>query len=382
MLTTPPHRIAKVLSVIALIGWSAAVAAQRGGTPPSEATPVAEAFFENVQVLKGVPVDEFLASMGFISNALAVDCTYCHLGDGGGGWEQYARDNDKKQTARRMITMMNAINQTHFGGRRVVTCVSCHNGALRPKATTNMSEYYGVPVTEELDFIAGQAPGAPSADQVLDKYIEAVGGAQRLATLTSWVARGTYLGYGEVEAQPVEIFVRAPDQRTQIVHTPSGDTTTTYDGRAGWFATPEAFSPIPVRALRGAELEGARLDGWLSFPGQIKQALASWRGAATTALGDRDIQVIQGADATGFPVKLYFDDESGLLVRQVRYTDTPVGRNTVQIDYSNYREVAGVRLPFRWTVFLASSRAVIELTDVQPNSPIDAARFTRPDGAR
>ena len=378
---TPSHRIAKGLGVIALIGWSVAVAAQRGPMPSPDATPVAEAFFQNIQVLKSVPVDEFLASMGFISNALAVNCTYCHLGDGGGGWEEYARDNDKKQIARRMITMMNAINQTHFGGRRVVTCVSCHNGAIRPKATTNMSVYYNVAVTDELDTIVGQAPGSPSADEVLDKYIEAVGGAERLAALTSWVARGTYLGYGDAEAQPVEIFARAPDQRTQIVHTLSGDTTTTYDGRAGWFATPDAFSPIPVRALRGAELEGARLEGWLSFPGQIKQALPNWRGAATTAIEDRDIHVIQSADATGFPVKLYFDDESGLLVRQVRYTDTPVGRNPVQIDYSDYREVAGVRLPFRWTVLWASGEAVVELTDVQPNAPIDAARFARPPGA-
>ena len=78
------------------------------------------------------------------------------------------------------------------------------------------------------------------------------------------------------------------------------------------------------------------------------------------------------------PVRLYFDKESGLLVRLIRYTDSPVGLNPTQIDYADYREVAGVKMPFRWTVTWLDGRSIIELTDVQPNASVDAAKFARP----
>lgn len=350
-----------------------------GQAPQTGRQPMAEEVFKNIQVLKGVPVDEFLGSMGFISNALAVNCTYCHFGQGGGGWDEYARDNDKKQMARVMIVMMNAINRNNFGGRRVVTCVTCHNGANVPATIRKLDAVYGTPTTDEPDAVTRQAPGAPTVDEILDKYIEAIGGAARLKTLTSFVARGTYLGYGDAQDVPVEIHARAPDQLTKIVRTFNGLSTSTYDGRNGWSASPDAETPIPLRALAGGELEGARLDAQLAFPLGVKQFLTEWRGAMPATLGeDRDLYVIQGASASGLPVKLYFDAESGLLVRQARYTEAALGRNMTQIDYEDYRDVAGVKMPFKWTWAWQSGQAKFELTDVQPNVPVDAARFARP----
>ena len=369
--------IGRALGTTAAI-FLASVVLVWGQAAPAQKQPMAEEVFKNIQVLKGVPADEFLASMGFIANALAVNCTYCHVGEGGGGWDEYAKDTDKKQTARKMMLMMTAINKTYFGGTRRVTCVSCHNGANRPKTTTNMAVYYRGTPTDEPDDILRQAPGAPSTDQVIDKYVAALGGAQRLAAVISFVAKGTYLGYGDAEKRPIEIYAKTPSQRTEIIHTLSGDSTTIYDGRLGWMAVPEAFSPLPMRALAGTELEGAKLDGALSFPGQLKQALKNWRGAIPATMGDHDVQVIEGLSESGLPVKLYFDDESGLLLRQVRYTETPIGRNSWQIDYDDYRDVGGVKMPFRWNVLWQSGQATVELTDIQPNAAIAAARFARP----
>jgi hypothetical protein len=78
-------------------------------------------------------------------------------------------------------------------------------------------------------------------------------------------------------------------------------------------------------------------------------------------------------------VKLYFDPASGLLVRLVYFNDTPVGRIPTQIDYEDYRDVAGVKLPFKWTTTWTDGRSVIELESVQPNVAIDARRFAKPD---
>lgn len=362
-----------VVTAALWLAGAAWTAAQAPAQPP------AEKLFKNIQVLKGVPVDEFLGSMGFISNALAVNCTYCHLGEGGGGWDEYAKDNPKKLMARTMIVMVNTINKTHFGGRKVVTCVTCHNGSNVPSTIRKLDAVYNTPTTDEPAAITRQAPGSPSAEQVLDKFITAIGGAERVGRLTSWTAKGTYIGYAEAQTVPLEIYARAPGQLTRIIRTFDGLSTTVFDGRNAWTSIPEAETPIPLRQLSGSELDAARLDAQLSFPGNIKQTLTGWQGSVPAVLGDdKDLYVIQGNTAGGLPVKLYFDAESGLLVRQVRYTEAFLGRNMQQIDYDDYREVGGVKMPFKWTFAWQSGQGRYELTDVQPNTAIDARRFAQP----
>ena len=383
MTRSVPHRTWSVLVVTAAICLTRVALGAAQGTPPAAPAgpqqPPAERVFKNIQVLKGVPVDEFLGSMGFISNALAVNCTYCHLGEGGGGWDEYAKDNPKKIMARTMMVMVNTINKTHFGGRKVVNCVTCHNGSNVPGTIRKLDTVYNTPTTDEPAAITRQAPGAPSAQQVLDKYIAAIGGADRLAKLTSWTAKGTYIGYAEAQTVPLEIFAKAPGQMTKVIHTFNGLSTTVFDGRNAWASIPEAESPIPMRQLSGSELDAARLDAQLSFPGGIKQILTDWQGSVPSVLGDdKDLYVIQGTSPSGLPVKLYFDAESGLLLRQIRFTEAFLGRNMQQIDYDDYREVAGIKMPFKWTFAWQSGQGHYELTDVQPNTAIDAARFTQP----
>src|SRR5439155_16700244 len=139
-----------------------------------------------------------------------------------------------------------------FGGRQVVTCYTCHRGVNRPRVTPSLTVLYAPPPEETSDVVTA-APGAPSADQILDKYIQALGGDARLASLTSFVGKGTYQGYDDTETRPFELFAKAPSQRTTIVHTQDGDSTTVYDGRAGWIAAPESQRPVTVLALAGGD---------------------------------------------------------------------------------------------------------------------------------
>jgi photosynthetic reaction center cytochrome c subunit len=362
------------IAVTCLLG-----AARTGGQAESAQKPLmAEQYFKNVQVLRGISVKEFMDTMGFFAASLGENCTFCHVEESSGDWTKYADDNANKQTARKMILMMNAINKSYFGGRRMLTCYSCHRGGETPRVTPNLAEQYSAPVLEVPDNITEQAPGAPSADQVLDKYIQALGGAQRLARLTSFVARGTYQGYDDPEKHASEIYAKAPDERTIIVHGANGESTTTYDGHSGWIAAPDTDQPMPVMTLTGGDLHGAKVDATLSFPAGIKQAFSQWRAGFPTTLNDRDVQVVQGSNPGETPVKFYFDQQSGLLVRVVRYTNLPVGLNPTQIDFADYREVAGVKVPFRWTVTWTDGRSVTELNQVQPNAAIDAAKFAKP----
>ncbi len=342
--------------------------------PPVQKELMAEDVYKNIQVLRGIPENQFLSTMGFFSASIGESCEYCH--DDESSWAGYAKDNAHKQTARKMVLMMNAINQSYFGGRRMLTCYSCHRGTDLPKVTPNLAEQYSAPVVEEPDAITEQAPGEPSADQILDKYIQALGGAQRLASITSIAAKGTYQGYAEIEKSPIEIMAKAPGQRVTVIHTSNGDWTTTYDGRTGWVAEPGR--PIPLLQLTGQFLEAVKVDADLAFPGRIKQTFSQWRVGYPTTINDREVEVVQGSSDGIFPVKLYFDKESGLLVRQVRYTNSPVGLNPTEIDYTDYREVSGVKMPFRWTTTWTDGKAATELGEIKTNEPIDATKFAKP----
>ena len=336
---------------------------------PPQRSQVSEEAFKNVQLLKGIPVDEFMGAMGLFSAATSMCCLECHAPD-------WAFDTPRKITTRKMIQMVNTINQTNFSGRKVVSCWTCHRQSDRPQVTPTLDVVYGEPIYWAPDDLFQQAPGAPAPAKVLDRYIQAVGGADRLAKLTSFVGKGSATLFGGGFKSAVELYVKAPNQRALIIHQELGNKTMTFDGHNGWLAS--AVTPIPVMALTGGELDGARLDAELSIPGRVTQALSQWRAALPREIAGRSVNVLQGTGAGGATATLYFDEESGLLTRVVRYANSAMGRVPTQIDFDNYREVAGVKLPFKWAFAWVSGRDVVELSDVQPNVAIDAARFAKP----
>jgi len=354
--------------------------AQRIAQQTAQKPLMAEDVFKNVQILKGIPVNQFMDTMGFFAASLGLNCVYCHVSESLENWDRFADDVPRKRMARSMIQMVNEINKTRFGGRRALTCYSCHRGAETPRVIPSLADQYGVPSEDpNLVEIVPDAPKGLTAEQILDKYIQAVGGAQRLSSLTSLVGKGTYEGYDTYHAKvPFEIYAKAPAQLTTIAHTQNGDTTTTFDGREGWIASVDK----PVRLLPllpGAELDAAKIDAALWFPAGIKQALTDWRtGFPITSVEDKEVTIIQGTGAGKSRIKLFFDNQSGLLLRQLRYTDTPVGTVPIQVDYFDYRDVAGVKIPFRTVVTWTNGQTIVELSNVQPNVSIDAARFGKP----
>jgi len=359
---------------------------------------LAEEAFKNVQVLKGIPVDDFLETMGIMAAALQFDCSDCHVGAGTDKVD-WAADTPRKRTARRMVSMVATINKDNFGGRQLVTCWTCHRNRDKPLVTPVMATMYGTPPFEPDDIVV-QAPGAPSADSLLDKYIEAAGGAQRLAGLRSFVGKGTSVGFGGFGGGgEVEIVASAPDKRVTIIlfkeDSGRGDEIRTYDGRVGWVRTP--LNVLGEFQLSGGDLDGARFDAQLSFPGQIKQILTSLRTGPPTSITDLPgpssqtslqqdvtsgqthvVDVVQGAGPRGLLVTLYFDKQSGLLLRELRYGNSPIGRVPTQIDFADYRDVGGIKLPFRITYAWLGGRDSIVLNEIKTNVSVDEAKFGRP----
>ena len=347
---------------------------------------LAEDVFKNVQVLKGIPVKEFMNTMGFFSAATNLNCIDCHSPQSE-SLEGYAIDTPLKQTTRKMINMVNALNKGNFGGQRKVTCYTCHRANDRPDSIPSLMDQYSVPVDDpdKVEIIRGpqaaQTANKITADQILDKYIEAIGGAAAVSKITSFVAKGTYEGYETLSNKvPVEIFANAPNQLTTVIQTQSGDSVSTYNGSQGWIAAADKL--MRVLPLAGGDLEGARMDAFLSFPVRIKQDF-QWRtGFPSTSIDDKPVQIIQNVARGDAGAKLYFDSKTGLLVRQVRYVDTAVGPIPTHIDYSDYRTVAGVKIPFRRVVTWTNGRSTIELSDLQPNVRIEATKFAEPSAPK
>jgi len=376
----------RIFSAVAalLIGLTAAHAQQTGqASNTSQKEPMSEEVFKNIQVLRGVPVNQFMEMMGFFAASLSMNCTDCHTKESGGNWALYADDTPLKQTARRMVVMMNAINKADFGGAREVTCYTCHRGSERPDVTPSLAAQYGAPPPIDPDKVEviPDSEGGPTVDQILNKYIQALGGAQQLAKVTSIVGKGTYTGFDtDFTKVPVDVFEKAPNLRATVVHTLTGDTTTTYDGRDAWVA--DVNRPVPLFPLIGEDLDGASIDGALSFPAQIKQKFASFTtGFPDVTLNDHPAQVIEGKMADGTSIKLYFDKDSGLLVRQARESNTKIGFAPTHVEYGDYRVVSGVKIPFHWVVTWVDGQSTIDLTQAQANVAIDAAKFAKPSPA-
>jgi len=358
-------------TVIACLLGIQSAAGQRG---PTENPQTSESIFKNVQVLKGIPADEFMDAMGMFASALGYDCSSCHVPEIRTSREAFAITTPTIQRARGMIVMMNALNRTYFGGQQRVSCFTCHRGDYRPEIVPSLTLQYGE-VSIDPNAMVIFPDRQASAEPVFDKYIRALGGTERLAKLTSFVATGTYSGFNTGGAEvPVEIFASAPDQRAQIIHMPEGSGVSAYDGRNAWVA--EQWRPVPLMTLTGGNQAGARLDAIVSFPAGIQKAFRQWQVSRTT-IEDRPVQIVQGTNGGQPPVNLYFD-ESGLLLRLVRWNQTAVGSVPTQIDYADYREVAGVKMPFRAIVTWTGGQSTIALSEVRPNVPIDAARFARP----
>jgi photosynthetic reaction center cytochrome c subunit len=343
--------------------------AQVAGTSPASAKPkMAEDVFKNIQVLKGIPADQFIPTMQFIGASLGVECDFCHV-------ERAFEKDDKKpkQIARKMMQMMFAINKDNFEGHREVTCYSCHRGSMKPVSTPLVAVDTAKPSTSEDMQVASADGSLPTPDTIIQKYVKALGGPDAIEKISSRVQKGKVTGVGD---QPValEIYTKRPDKRISIMHLPSGDSVTAYNATEGWTGTTGRAS----RPMNSADMDAAAMDADLQFATHIPRRFTDVKVAREQTIAGHPAYVVVGTPEGYPPVEMYFDEESGLLVRIMRYTETALGLNPTQIDYADYRQADGVKIPFRWTVSRASGSFTIQVDQLQQNVPIDEQKFVKP----
>ena len=355
--------------VVALI--SSAIVARAQNTAP--ATPIApktagEAF-KNVKVLKDIPADSLIPAMQFIAASLGKECEFCHVQ---GAFEK--DDKQPKQRARAMIEMMLAINHDNFHGHREVTCFTCHRGNAKPVAVPPVMVDTVNPVATamEINESEGTETSGPPADPLFEKYLKAVGGAAAVDRIDSRVMKGT-ITFGDRNV-PIDIYAKAPDKRMSITHTPDGDSITAFDGHQGWLGTPKHS----VKEMHGSDTDGALMDADLHFASHLKNMFSKTEIVGTEKIGDSTAIHVVGQRESRTPLQLYFDAKSGLLVRLVRFAETPLGELPTQIDYADYRAGDGVKIPYRWTLARPGGRFTIQVTEVKENVAVQDSKFEKP----
>jgi hypothetical protein len=382
--------------------------------PPAPAGPLAPEKYVNIQVLKDLPAAQLHDTMIYMEAAIGANCTFCHVRNEAGEFVFEKDDRVNKKTAREMIVMMRNINAQSFKGQPEVTCATCHQGRRTPNAIPQLAETLtaeqlaarpplgpgagpgpGPGPGQEQAQGRGQAPGQPPAasatpgqgqgpgqgqrqrapvetvDQVTDKLVQAMGGADALRKLTSRSAKGTLTNrFGQTS--PVSVEDTADGQYRIAVEGPQ-PSVSAFDGKAAWIQGGNR-----VRDLEGVE---AVLVGMAADLGLALHLKDRYQGLAVRAydkIDGRDVIVLQGRLSPLVAEALYVDKTSGLLVRRVVRFTTSLGRLSAQIDYSDFRPVAGVTLPFAVKVTNWESVSRQKFTEIKINPGVDPSHFAKP----
>ena len=374
--------------------------------PPAPVGPLAAEKYLNIQVLKSLPAAQLHDTMVYIEAAIGANCTFCHVRNEAGEFAFEKDDRTNKKTAREMIVMVRNINAQNFKGQPEVTCATCHQGRHTPNAIPQLAETL---TAEQLAARPpqgpgagagpgqgrGQGPGQPPAagtapgqsqgpgpsprqrppvetvDQVADKLIQAMGGADTLQKLASRSAKGTLTNrFGQTSAISVEDT--AAGQYRIAVEGPL-PSVRAFDGKAAWTQGGDR-----IRDLEGIEAALVGMSADLGLPLHLKDRYQDLAVSAYDKIDGRDVIVIQGRLSPIVAEALYVDKTSGLLVRRVVRFTTSLGRLSAQIDYSDFRPVGGVPLPFAVKVTTWESVSDQKFTEVKVNQAIDPSRFARP----
>jgi hypothetical protein len=337
-----------------------------------QAEKTVEQTHKNIQVLKGLPDSQLVPVMNYIGSSLGVKCTFCHVNKDG-KWDFASDEKPEKGTAREMIRMVQSINKGNFKGNPAVGCFTCHRGSTSPVRIPQLPIAAPTPFSESAAAAPKETP--PTAEQILARYTEALGGSAAIEKLKTRTMKGTWVTSNGV-ALGYEVYQSRPDKIYTILNTPKqGVFERGFNGQVGW-----EKSSRGIRDLEGVELFYLKrypdLFKDIKLQGQFTRISFSRKDK----IDGRDVYLLPGFGVDGKGERLYFDVKTGLLIRRVTSTPTMVGLIPEQVDYDDYRDVDGVKLPFTIRItsidsFFSSTRT---FTEIKLNVPIDETKFNKP----
>lgn len=318
--------------------------------------------FKNIKVLNDVPAEQLGKIMNIFNASLGVDCNFCH------NTKDFSSDEKKeKQTARRMIEMTFQINKTAFNGRTEVTCNTCHNGREHPVGAPNL---WPAPEAAEIK----QPDPKPTADQIVAKYVDAIGGKDKVAKITSRQIVASRYDDVEKTTEPEEIWQQGQNLRIVTTYPKNAIITEGFGGTTGW------------KISNGPELHINRFDrteigrsAQVLFNPNLMSVYSKMDYRFTTDLDGRTVYLVTGTTADNQTDRLYFDATTGLLVRRQSTVRTALGPFVYQTDFLDYKAFGGVKIPTTIKVAQPGVRFTRKITKVKINAPItDSSVFNEP----
>jgi photosynthetic reaction center cytochrome c subunit len=335
----------------------------------------AEQAYKNIKVLVGTPANQLNQAMHLIEGATGMNCTVCHVE---GAFDK--DDKPPKATARKMMQMVMDLNKNSCDGKQVVTCYTCHHGSPVPSAVPM------VPVPTPVEELETKET-FPSVDQILDKFVAAMGGEQAVRKVTSRVVTGTqYIptgpGGGTLVPAAIERDQKAPNLVVTTYHTPTYTISEGFDGSQAWAQDMRGR----VTETQGVDQGRAKRDADFYLPLDLKQAYTKMEVRQVAKVNGHDAYEVIGTPEGDNPERLYFDVLTGLLIRKQTTLTTQAGPSPFQVDFDDYRDTGdGVKFPYTITMSPASERTVLNgtatiyVTKVEDNAPIESSKFSKPE---
>jgi hypothetical protein len=334
--------------------------------------------FKNVKVLLNMSEGQLDQVMGYFGASLGVKCNFCHASkDGKLVFE--LDDKPEKNTAREMIKMTMALNKdTSKGTTTTISCYTCHRGRNTPVGVPALPVPTPAPRPERPP--QGSTPAqtpAPTADQVFDKYLNAIGGTTALANLKTRTMKGSAAG-GEGRSMTLEVDRSGSDKLYVSFTTPEGTMEQGFNGTVGWEKNPGGTRQISSDELADVQMH---VNSLLFDVAAFKQQFTRIGPSRKDKLDGHDVYVLRAGTPDGKRAQLFFDADTGLLRREVTAVTTVVGVIPTQVDFDDYRDVDGVKVPF--TVAFSSANVnnpttAIKFTEIKFNAPVDDSRFNMP----
>jgi hypothetical protein len=342
-------------------------------TPAAEKT--VEQVEKNIQVLKGMPQSQLLPVMNYVNVSLGVECTFCHVKKDD-NWDYASDEKPEKATAREMIKMVLNINKTVFKGANEVACNTCHRGRSHPASNVSLSlPKPPAPAPPPTTAESKPKETPPTADQILARYTEALGGKAAIDKLQSRVLKGSLLTSNGITLG-YELYQSGPDKLYTVLITPKeGNFELGFDGSVGW-----EKSVHGVRPIEDTELFYLRRYPDLFKDIKLKEQFTRLTFAGKEKLEGKEVYVLRGTTADNKRERLYFDAQTGLLLRRSLTVPTMIGVIPEQVDFEDYRDVGGMKLPF--TIRVSSIDPIFSTTrkfsEITLNVPVDQSKFSKP----
>jgi photosynthetic reaction center cytochrome c subunit len=368
-------------------------AARTSAQGPSAGDKPVEQTRKNIQVLKGLPESQLFSEMNFIAASLGVQCGFCHVSQGKDpqgrtNWVWESDEKEEKKVAREMMRMVLAVGKGEYGiSRGQVTCYTCHRGQEHPQSLPTLPlavsghepapgarPAAGAPTATDVPGANAPRPEQPTVQQVFDKYVAAVGKPEAVKQFQTFVAKGTAAG-SQGRTQNFEVTLKGTDKGLLVLEGPQGGSQRrAVNGTTGWMAGPRG-----ARAFNPAELADARRT--LDLFSVVKFApTTSMRVAGRWKVGERDAVVVVDRPSESVQRRYFFDAETGLLLRILTLTDAILNQIPEQVDFEDYRDVDGVKLPFvvRVSAIDTFNSRTQTLAEVKHGIPVDDKLFETP----